>query len=156
PRSSSRRSFPPGLELGLANRPASEGNRIGGRARAGSNGWPASTMWEDDPLAAPRGGNLRPTMSLLQLMELVIFAAAASFCLAPMIRLAMLGAVAWEWMLVGVAMGVPVVLALVAFPLVRSGPLKDWLIRALLLASVGVGLGFSFYSLLWGRGIWAT
>jgi hypothetical protein len=99
---------------------------------------------------------VRSGLTLLQMMKLVIFAAAASMCLAPLVRLAEIGAVSWSWMLVGEAVGIPMVLALVAFPLVRRGPFKDWLIRALLLTSVSVVLGSSVYSLFWGRSIWAT
>jgi hypothetical protein len=108
------------------------------------------------PMTEPRLRRVRLTMTLLPMMKLTIFAAVASLCLAPFVRLVEVGAVSWEWMLVGEAMGLPVVLALLAFPLVRRGPFKDWLIRSLLLASVSVGLGFSAYSLLWGRAIWAT
>jgi hypothetical protein len=107
-------------------------------------------------MTGPRAVRMRLTMTLLSMMKLTIYAAAASLCLTPFVRMAEVGAVTWEWMLVGEAMGIPVVLALVAFPLVRRGPFKDWLIRALLLTSVSVGLGFSVYSLYWGRAIWAT
>jgi hypothetical protein len=43
------------------------------------------------------------------------------------------------------AVVVPLVSALVAFPLVRKGPLKDWLIWSLLMTSVAVALGFAIY-----------
>jgi len=90
------------------------------------------------------------------MMKLVTFAAVALMCLAPVVRLAVIGAISWAWALMGEAIGIPVALALVAFPIVERGPFKDWLIRALLLCSVSIALGFSVYSLLWGRSIWAT
>jgi hypothetical protein len=84
---------------------------------------------------------LRFSLSLRQMMKLVIFAAAESMCLAPMVRLAEAGIVDWSWVILGEAVAIPVVLALVAFPLVRRGPYKDWLIRTLLLISVSIALG---------------
>jgi hypothetical protein len=94
-------------------------------------------------------------MTLIQMMKLVIFAAAASMCLAPMVRLAEAGIVDWQWVILGEAVGIPVVLALAAFPLVRRGPFKDRLIRLLVLTSVSIALGFVVYSLIWGGMIWA-
>jgi hypothetical protein len=88
-------------------------------------------------------------------MKLVIFAAAASMCLAPMVRLADAGVVEWSWVILGEAVGIPVVLAIVAFPLVRRGRSKDWLIRMLLLTSVSIALGFAVFSLIWGGMIWS-
>jgi hypothetical protein len=41
------------------------------------------------------------------------------------------------------AVAIPLVLALVAFPLVRKGPWKDRLIRILLMVSVGFALGWA-------------
>jgi hypothetical protein len=88
-------------------------------------------------------------------MKLVIFAATASMCLAPMVRLAEDGVVDWAWVILGEAVAIPVVLALVAFPLVRRGPRKDWLIRMLLFTSVSIALGFAVFSLIWGGMIWS-
>ena len=98
---------------------------------------------------------VRMSLTLRQMMKLVIFAAAASMCLVPMVQLAEAGIVDWQWVILGEAVGIPVVLALVAFPLVRRGPSKDWLIRMLLLTSVSIALGFVVYSLIWGGMIWA-
>jgi hypothetical protein len=97
----------------------------------------------------------RFSLTLRQMMKLVIFAAAASMCLAPMVSLAEAGAVEWEWVILGEAVGIPVVLALVALPLVRRGPNKDWLILMLLLTSVSIALGFAVFSLIWGGMIWS-
>jgi hypothetical protein len=95
-------------------------------------------------------------MTLIQIMKLVMFAAAASMCLAPMVRLAEAGAVEWEWVILGEAVGIPVVLAILAFPLLRRGPNKDWLIRMLLLISVSIALGFAVFSLTLGGMIWSV
>ena len=63
----------------------------------------------------------RPTLTLLQMMKLVVFAAVASLCVAPMFRLAEAGVVPWPYVLMGEGVGIPVVLAIVAFPLLRAG-----------------------------------
>jgi len=106
--------------------------------------------------------HLRLKLTLRQSMKLVVFGAVASLILAPMVRLAETGAVTWPFVFLLESMAIPLALALVMFPLVRQGPLKDWLIRALLLTSVGVGLGAAIYSLVWASkgprslNIWAT
>jgi hypothetical protein len=89
------------------------------------------------------------TPTVRQMMKLVVFAAVASLCLVPMVRLAEMGAVSWPFAVLLEAVAIPLVLALLAFPMVKRGPLKDWLIRALLLTSVGVILGAAIYSLVW-------
>ncbi len=93
---------------------------------------------------------LRLTLTLLQMMKLVVFAAVASLCLVPMVRLAEVGAVSWPFAVLMGAVAIPMVLAIVAFPLIKRGPLKDWLIRALLMTSVGVILLAAIYLILWG------
>jgi cytochrome bd-type quinol oxidase subunit 2 len=98
----------------------------------------------------------RPKLTLLQMMKLVVFAAAASLCMAPMARLAEAGVVPWPFVLMGEGVGIPLVLALVAFPLVREGPNKDWLIRALLFTSVCMGLGIAIYPLFFPSSIWSS
>jgi hypothetical protein len=106
--------------------------------------------------------HLRLKLTLRQLMKLVVFGAVASSSLAPMVHLAEIGAVTWPFVFLLESMAIPLVLALVMFPLVRQGPLKDWLIRALLMTSAGVGLGAAIYSLVWASkgpqslNIWAT
>jgi hypothetical protein len=91
----------------------------------------------------------RPKLTLRQMMKLVAFGAVASLCLAPGVRLAEGGAGRWSFVLLVEAVVIPLVLALVAFPLVRKGPLKDWLIRALLIVSVGVALAWAVVLLVW-------
>lgn len=91
----------------------------------------------------------RPGLTLRRMMKLVVFAAAGSVCLAPMVRLAGEGAVGWPFALLLEGMAVPLVLGLVAFPLIRPGPGKDRAIRGLLLTSVGVGFAAAVYTLAW-------
>jgi hypothetical protein len=83
------------------------------------------------------------------MMKLVAFGASASLCLAPGVRLAEAGAGRWPFVHLLEAVAIPLVLALVAFTLVRKGPLKDWLIRTLLMVSVGVALGWAVAVLVW-------
>jgi hypothetical protein len=96
------------------------------------------------------------------MMKLVVFGALASMCLAPMWRLAEAGVVTWPLMLLVEAVAIPMVLAVAAFPLVRKGPRKDWLIRALLVTSLGIGLLAAIYSLAWASvgppslNVWAS
>ncbi len=95
---------------------------------------------------------LRPrfTLTLRQMLKLVVFGAMASMCLAPMWRLAEAGVVSWPRMLLGEAVAIPTALAVAAFPIVRKGPRKDWLIRASLLTSLGIGLLTAIYTLVCG------
>ena len=86
-------------------------------------------------------------------MKLVVFAAVASLCLVPMVRWAEIGAVSWPFAILMEAVAIPMVLAVVAFPMVKRGPLKDRLIRALLLTSVGVILLAAIYSLVWAQSV---
>jgi hypothetical protein len=72
------------------------------------------------------------------MMKLVAFSAIVSFCLTPGTQLAK--ELGWGFALVMECVGIPLVLAIVALPLVRKGPLKDWLIRILLLVPVGFTL----------------
>jgi hypothetical protein len=97
------------------------------------------------PLAPP----FRPRLTLRQMMKLVAFGAVASACLAPALRLVEGGVGHWTFFLLMEAVVIPLALALVAFPLVRKGLLKDWLIRALLMCSVGVALGWAVAMLVW-------
>jgi hypothetical protein len=99
-------------------------------------------------MSAERPQRPRLTLSMRQMMKLVIFAAVASVCVTPVARSVDLGFVTWTAVLVWSIVVVPLVLALVALPLVRKGPLKDWLIRTLLLISVGGALGFLIWFLV--------
>ena len=101
-------------------------------------------------------------LTLRQMMKLVVFGAVGSLCLAPMMRLAEIGAVGWPFAILMEAVAIPMVLALAAFPMVSRGPQKDWLIRGLLMTSLAVILGSAIYSLAWGSAgpqslnIWAA
>jgi hypothetical protein len=87
----------------------------------------------------------RPSLSLRQMMKLVLFGGIASACMAPAFHLVEIGVATWPAFLILEAVSVPLVLALAAFPLVKRGPPKDWLIRASLLVSVTVAIGFAIY-----------
>jgi hypothetical protein len=79
-------------------------------------------------------------LSIVQLMKLVVFAAVASACIAPMVNLWRAG-VAPAWMgvvLEGVA--VPLAMAGLSIVLIRRGPRRDRLFMWLLLISVTVAL----------------
>jgi hypothetical protein len=108
--------------------------------------------------ARPRRHNL----TLRQMMKLVVFGAVASASAVPMVRLTEIGAITWPFLALFEAVAIPLVLALVAFPLVHQSPLKDWLIRVLLLISVGSVLGAAIYSLAWASSgppslnVWAS
>ncbi|MGP0068257.1 MAG: hypothetical protein ACLQGP_32260 [Isosphaeraceae bacterium] len=92
---------------------------------------------------------IRFALSLRQMMKLVVFGAVASMCLAPMWRLAEAGIATWPRVILGEAVAIPMVLAVAAFPLVRKGPNKDRLIRALLATSLSIGLLETIYALNW-------
>lgn len=98
----------------------------------------------------------RPSLSIRQMMKLVVFGAIASACLAPGYHLIELGVSTWSGSLIMEGVIVPLALALTAFPLVRKGPIKDWLIRALLLVSVTVALGVAIYLLIFIIAGWAS
>ena len=105
--------------------------------------------------SAPR--QFRLQLTLRQMMKLVVLAGVASACLAvgfehwTMFRQAHFSVVMTE------AVVIPLVLAVIAFPLVRRGPLKDWMIRALLFAAIAMAWTDAFIYLvrailLWNRG----
>ena len=56
-------------------------------------------------------------LTLRQMMKLVVFGAVGSLCLAPMMRLAEIGAVGWPFAILMEAVAIPMVLALAAFPM---------------------------------------
>ena len=94
-------------------------------------------------------------LTIRQMMKLVIFAAAASMCLAP-------HGAACGGRRGGLGMGdsgrgrwYPGGSRNARVSAVRRGPSKDWLIRMLLFTSVSIAPGSSVYSLIWGGMIWA-
>ena len=64
-----------------------------------------------------QSGSFEFRLTLLQMMKLVIVAAVASLCLTPVVRLAQDGAVPWDFVLMAAAVGVPLLGAMLAFPL---------------------------------------
>jgi hypothetical protein len=102
------------------------------------------------PMTATRVRLPRLRLTLRQMMKLVIIAAFASAAVAPIARLKDQGGTpSWWTVVVWAAVVAPLVSALVAFPLVRKGSLKDWLIRALLTVSVAVAFGLAIFFLVW-------
>jgi len=95
-------------------------------------------------------------MTLLQLMRLVVFAAVASLCLAPFGRMAEAGIVPWTFVLMGAAVGIPLVLAVVALLIVRTSPARDRSVRGLLLFSVISAAAISGHPLLGPSPLWST
>ncbi len=101
-------------------------------------------------LARPR----RLALSLLQVMKLVVFAAVAFACVAPMLHLWQVGVVqagtATGLIVVALFEGiaVPLVWAGLSFALIRRGPWRDRLITAFLLGSVAVALGVGSWLLV--------
>jgi hypothetical protein len=90
------------------------------------------------------------------MMKLVGFAAAASLCLAPFVRLADAGALSWPFVLMGEGVGIPLVLAIVALLLLRTNARKDKVVRILLLISAVTALGVAMHPLLGPSPIWST
>jgi hypothetical protein len=84
-----------------------------------------------------------PSLTVLQLMKLVVLGAVPSACLSFGAQLAKEGVSKDSPWLIFVMEGllIPLVLAMVAFPMLRKGQLKDWLIRVLVATSVSVATG---------------
>jgi hypothetical protein len=88
----------------------------------------------------------RLTLTLAQMMKLVLFAAVACGSVAPMVQLKERGVVHdWTAVIVWAAVAAPLSCAITAFVAIRRGPFRDWLIRMFLLASVASALGFALY-----------
>ncbi len=93
--------------------------------------------------SAPR--QFRLQLTLRQTMKLVVLAAVASACLAVGVEHGAMFPQAWFGVVMTEAVVIPLVLAVVAFPLVRQGPLKDWLILRTALRSNRDGLDRRLY-----------
>ncbi len=87
------------------------------------------------------------------MMKLVIFGAGASLCLVPMRPLVEEGVVSWPVVFLMESVAIPLVMALVAFLIVRAGPFRDWLVLALLVTPLAVTLGAAVYLRVWGTSI---
>jgi hypothetical protein len=84
------------------------------------------------------------------MMKLVVFAATACAAVEPMAQLKEQGVVGdWTAVMIWAAVAAPLACAVTAFPVIRRGPFRDWLIRVFLLASVSAALGFAFYIVGW-------
>jgi hypothetical protein len=90
------------------------------------------------------------TLTVGQMMKLVVFGAAASLCLLPMRPLVEEGIVTWQTVLLWEAVAIPLSQAVVAFALVKPGRFRDGLIVALLLASLVLAFGVVLYYMTWG------
>jgi len=86
------------------------------------------------------------------MMKIVVFAAVASACIAAGVEYAAIFPRDWWSVLMTEGIAIPLLLAVTAFPLVRQGPQKDWLIRLLLTVSIATALydGFDYHV----RAIW--
>ncbi len=100
-------------------------------------------------MSGTRTRPLRLKLTVRQMMKLVAFSAIVSFCLVQGIRFEQELAApsgskrpvaSWVFVLAVEGVAIPLVLAIVALPLVRKGPLKDWVIRILLLVPVSATL----------------
>jgi hypothetical protein len=98
--------------------------------------------------SAPVPRQFRPQLTLRQMMKLVVLAAVASACLAAGVEYARMFPRAWSSVLMTEGVVIPMVLALIAFPLVRRGPQKDWLIRILLMAAIAMAWTDAFIDLI--------
>jgi hypothetical protein len=89
-------------------------------------------------MSSARTRPFRLKLTVRQMMKLVAFSAIVLFCVVEGRRLE--EELGWVFVLVMEGVAIPLVLAIVALPLVRKGPLKDWLIRILLLIPVSFTL----------------
>src|SRR5690348_773531 len=101
-----------------------------------------------------RGHARRPgprlTLTIAQMMKLVVFGAAASVWLLPMKSLVEEGFARWPAILLWEAIAIPLAQAVVAFALVKPGRFRDGLILALVGISLAFALGAAVYLYAWG------
>jgi hypothetical protein len=101
-----------------------------------------------------RGRARRPgprlTLTIGQMMKLVVFGAAASVCLLPMKPLVEEGVASWPAILLWEAIAIPLAQAVVAFALVKPGRFRDGLILTLVGISMAFALGAAISLLAWG------
>ena len=103
------------------------------------------------PTTEGRARRLRLTLTVGQMMKLVVFGAAASLCLLPMKPLVEEGVVTWETVVVWEAVAIPLSQAVAAFLLVKPGRFRDGLILGLVVLSLVTALGVPLYYVTWGR-----
>lgn len=90
--------------------------------------------------------NRIPRLTLLQVMKLIIFCAAAFASIAPMLHLWQAGAAQGSAVVLFEAVVVPLVMAILAFVLFHKGSRRDGFITSSLLCSTCFALGFAVYS----------
>jgi hypothetical protein len=103
-----------------------------------------------DSMGGGRARRLRLTLTVGQMMKLVVFGAAASLCLLPMKPLVEEGVVTWETVVIWEAVAIPLSQAVAAFLLVKPGRFRDGLILGLVLLSLVTALGVPLYYVTWG------
>jgi len=81
------------------------------------------------------------TLTIAQMMKLVVFGAAASVCLLPMKPIVEEGLASWPAVLLWEAIAIPLAQAVVAFAMVKPGRFRDGLILTLVGISLAVALG---------------
>jgi hypothetical protein len=93
---------------------------------------------------------VRLTLTVGQMMKLVVFGAAASMCLLPMQPLVEEGVITWQTVLLWESVAIPLSQAVVAFALVKPGRFRDGLIVALVVTALATALGIVTYYMTWG------
>jgi hypothetical protein len=88
-------------------------------------------------------------MSVRQMAKFVVLCAVASACFAPIGRLADIGVMSWWVAAVMGGIAVPIAVAVASFVVVRPGPFRDRLIRALLAVSTAIAFGEAAYYLVY-------
>jgi hypothetical protein len=101
-------------------------------------------------MAGERARRLRLTLTVGQMMKLVVFGAAASLCLLPMRPLVEQGVITWQTALLWESVAIPLSQAAVAFALVKPGRFRDGLIVALVVTALVMALGVVTYYVTWG------
>ncbi len=101
-------------------------------------------------MAGGSARRLRLTLTVGQMMKLVVFGAAASMCLLPMRPLVEEGVVTWQTVVLWEAVAIPLAQAVVAFALVKPGRFRDGLILALVVTALVMALGVALYYVTWG------
>jgi len=102
------------------------------------------------PKTEGRARRLRLTLTVGQMMKLVVFGAAASLCLLPMRPLVEEGVITWETAFLWEAVAIPLSQAVVAFALVKPSRFRDGLILALVVMALVMALGVVLYYVTWG------
>jgi hypothetical protein len=97
-----------------------------------------------------RARRVRLTLTVGQMMKLVVFGAAASLCLLPMRPLVVEDVITWQTALLWESVAIPLSQAVAAFALVKPGRFRDGLILALVVTALATALGVVIYYLTHG------